>query len=218
MAFEHFDHIVGDVKIMKLRTKRLHRAWQILVLIICLGGLVAMLEFGSDITIRNYQALSDQTQSLARMVVRQAAETAANDMIDKKQDKLQTLVQQLSHEPLILDATIYDLEGVTVAKTEESMPLEQVTGISTPLSVASFGRLQLIEPIMAEGQVVGFVRITLEHGRLLEHAAGQVEYMTNTIRGMVIAALIIGFLLAFTFGRRKDIWHFPFLLTSNAKD
>ncbi len=177
-----------------------------------------MLEYGSDITIRSYQALSNQTQSLSRMVVRQAAETAANDIIEKQQDKLQALVQQLSLEPLILDATIYDLEGITVAKTEDAMPLGQVTGISTPLSVASFGRLQIIEPIMAEDQVVGFVRITLEHGKLLEHAASQVEYMTNIIRGMVIAALIIGFLLAFTFGRRKDIWHFPFLLTSNAKD
>ncbi len=98
------------------------------------------------------------------------------------------------------------------------MPLEQVTGISTPLSVASFGRQQIVEPIVIDKQVVGFVRITLEHGKLLESAASQVEYMTNTIRGLILAALFIGFLLAFTFGRRKDIWHFPFLLTSNAKD
>jgi len=177
-----------------------------------------MLEYGSDLNIRSYRALSEQTQSLSRIIVRQAATTAAKDVLDKNQDKLQALIQQLSEEPLILDASIYDLEGIAIAKTEEAMPLEQVTGISTPLSVASFGRQQIVEPIVIDKQVVGFVRITLEHGKLLESAASQVEYMTNTIRGLILAALFIGFLLAFTFGRRKDIWHFPFLLTSNAKD
>ncbi|MGF1717915.1 YtjB family periplasmic protein [Photobacterium chitinilyticum] len=203
---------------MILKKTRLKRTWQFLVLVICLGGLIAMLEYGSDLNIRSYRALSEQTQSLSRIIVRQAATTAAKDVLDKNQDKLQALIQQLSEEPLILDASIYDLEGIAIAKTEEAMPLEQVTGISTPLSVASFGRQQIVEPIVIDKQVVGFVRITLEHGKLLESAASQVEYMTNTIRGLILAALFIGFLLAFTFGRRKDIWHFPFLLTSNAKD
>lgn len=201
-----------------LKKMRLRRIWQLLVLMISLGGLVTMLEYGADLNLRNYRALSDQTQTLSRMVVRQAAATAAPNMLDKDQHQLQALVQRLSEEPLILDASIYDLEGVTVARTEEAMPLEQVTGISTPLSVASFGRQQVVEPIMTEDQVVGFVRITLEQGRLLEKAAGQVEYMTNTVRGLILAALMIGFLLAYTFGRRKDIWHFPFLLTSNKQD
>ncbi|UXI00790.1 YtjB family periplasmic protein [Photobacterium sp. TY1-4] len=203
---------------MILKKMRLRRFWQVLVLAASLGGLVAMLEYGADLNLRNYRALSEQTQTLSRMVVRQAAATAAQDMLDKDQNKLQALVQRLSEEPLILDASIYDLEGVTVAQTEEAMPLEQVTGMSTPLSVASFGRQQVVEPIMTEDQVVGFVRITLEQGRLLEKAASQVDYMTNTIRALILAGLMIGFLLAYTFGRRKDIWHFPFLLTSNKQD
>ncbi|MCW8330019.1 YtjB family periplasmic protein [Photobacterium sp. SDRW27] len=203
---------------MKLKKTRLQRAWQFLVLIICFSGLIAMLEYGSDLNLRNYRALSEQTQALSRMVVRQAAETAATNVIENNQDKLQALVQQLSTEPLVLDASIYDLEGITIAKTEDAMPLEQVTGISTPLSFASFGRQQIIEPIMAEGQIVGFFRMTLEHGKLLEKAASQVDYMANVTRALILAALFIGFLLAFTFGRRKDIWHFPFLLTANSKD
>ncbi|GAL06066.1 hypothetical protein JCM19237_1706 [Photobacterium aphoticum] len=34
------------------------------------------------------------------------------------------------------------------------------------------------------------------------------------VRALIIAALVVGFILAFTFGRRKDIWHFPFLLAN----
>ncbi|WP_245907162.1 YtjB family periplasmic protein [Photobacterium sanctipauli] len=203
---------------MKLKKTRFQRLWQFTVLVSCFAAIIAMLEYGSDITQRNYRALSEQTQQLSRLVVRQAADTAAMDLVDKKQDNLQLLVQRLSAEPLILDASIYDVEGVTLAKTEEAMPLEQVTGLSTPLSVASIGRQQLIEPIQSEGQVVGFLRITLEHGKVVRDITNDVDYMTNVIRGLVIAALGVGFLLAFTFGRRKDIWHFPFLLTANSKD
>ena len=203
---------------MKLKKTRLQRAWQLFVLITCIGGLVTMLEYGSDLTVRNYQMLSEQTQLLSRMVVRQAAETAEKDVLENNQDKLQVLVQQISQEALILDASIYNLEGITLAKTEDAMPLEQVTGLATPLSVASFGRQQIVEPILSDKHVIGFIRITLEHGKLVENANSQLEDMTNIVRGLVLAALFIGFLLAYTFGRRKDIWHFPFLLTANAKD
>ncbi|WP_231854975.1 YtjB family periplasmic protein [Photobacterium profundum] len=203
---------------MKVKKTRLQQTWQLFVLVFSLGGLVAMLEYGSDVNIRNYEVLSEQTQSLSRLVVRQAAESASKDVVDNNQDKLKALVQQVSQEALILDASIYDLEGITLAKTEEAMPLEQVTGLSTPLAIASFGRQQIVEPIFSGDNIIGFMRITLEHGKLLENANNQIEEMTSIVRGLIIAALLIGFLLAYTFGRRKDIWHFPFLLTANAKD
>ncbi|GAL06067.1 Smp-like protein [Photobacterium aphoticum] len=59
------------------------------------------------------------------------------------------------------------MEGATIAKNADAMPLTQVTGLSTPLSVASYGRQQIVEPIMTQHQVVGFLRITLEHDRVL---------------------------------------------------
>ncbi len=78
-----------------------------------------MLEYGSDLNIRSYRALSEQTQSLSRIIVRQAAATAAKDVLDKNQDKLQALIQQLSEEPLILDASIYDLEALRLPKQKK---------------------------------------------------------------------------------------------------
>ncbi|KLV07652.1 hypothetical protein C9I92_05215 [Photobacterium ganghwense] len=200
---------------MKLKKSRFQRAWQLFVVFSCLAALFTMLEYGSDLTKRNYRALSEQTQQLSRLAIRQAAETASLNLVEKNHDPLQALAEQLSREPLILDATIYDLEGVTLAQAEDAMPLEQVTGLSTPLSVASIGRQQLVEPVMNQDQVVGYIRITLEHDQLLADTLKNIDYVTNVIRGLIIAALAIGFLLAFTFGRRKDIWHFPFLLNAN---
>ncbi|HIF9429995.1 TPA: YtjB family periplasmic protein [Photobacterium damselae] len=202
----------------KLNKSRWPRFKQLGVLLFSLIGVIGMLEYGARLTQDNYEMLGEQTQALSRILVRQAAETAAPDILDNDQDKLQDLVQQLSKEPLILDASVYNLEGQTLAKTEGSMPLEQVTGLSTPLAVASIGRQQIVEPIFSDQHMVGFLRITLEHNKLLAHASSQIEYMTTIIRGLVIFAIGLGFLLAFTFGRRKDIWHFPFLMTANSKE
>ncbi|MBD8512871.1 YtjB family periplasmic protein [Photobacterium sp. WH77] len=203
----------------KFKTVRMQRIWQFLVLAVSFAGLITMLEYGARLNQNNFNMLSEQTQSLSRIIARQAASTAAGDILDKQQDKLQDLVNRISDEPLILDASIYDLEGVPLAQTEDAMPLEQVSGLTTPLSTASIGRQQLVQPVMTdEGQVVGFIRLTLEHGKLVQHAADQIDTMTNTVRGMLLVALFIGFILAYTFGRRKDVWHFPFLLTANAKD
>lgn len=131
----------------KLNKSRWPRFKQLGVLLFSLIGVIGMLEYGARLTQDNYEMLGEQTQALSRILVRQAAETAAPDILDNDQDKLQDLVQQLSKEPLILDASVYNLEGQTLAKTEGSMPLEQVTGLSTPLAVASIGRQQIVEPI-----------------------------------------------------------------------
>ncbi|KLV00723.1 YtjB family periplasmic protein [Photobacterium aphoticum] len=199
---------------MKYKKTRFQKAWQLFVLFGCIAAIITMVEYGSDLTKRNYQALSEQTQTLTRLMARQAAQTASADVVEKNQDKLQVLVERLADEGLILDATIYDLEGATIAKNAEAMPLTQVTGLSTPLSVASYGRQQIVEPIMTQHQVVGFLRITLEHDRVLARTLHDIDYITSVVRALIIAALVVGFILAFTFGRRKDIWHFPFLLAN----
>ncbi|KDM91850.1 YtjB family periplasmic protein [Photobacterium galatheae] len=203
----------------KFKTVRMQRIWQFLVLAFSFVGLILMLEYGARLNQNNFDMLSEQTHALSRMIARQAASTASEDILDKDQDRLQALVNRISDEPLILDASIYDLEGLPLAQTEDAMPLEQISGLTTPLSTASIGRQQLVQPVLTDdGQIVGYLRLTLEHGKLVQHAADQIESMTNIVRGLVIAALFIGFVLAYTFGRRKDVWHFPFLLTANAKD
>ncbi|MGF1685630.1 YtjB family periplasmic protein [Photobacterium japonica] len=203
---------------MKYKKTRFQKAWQLFVVFGCLAAVITMLEYGSDLTKRNYQALSEQTQTLTRLMARQAAQTASLNVVENHQDKLQVLVERLADEPLILDATIYSLEGATIAKNTDAMPLTQVTGLSTPLAVASYGRQQIVEPIMTSHQVVGFLRLTLEHDRLLARTLYDIDHITSVIRSLIIAAVVIGFMLAFTFGRRKDIWHFPYLLTANKKD
>ncbi|OBU14007.1 hypothetical protein CTM88_09910 [Photobacterium aquimaris] len=188
--------------------QRLHKA---VIVLICLLTFIGILQYGASLSQQNYQLLSEQTQTLSQIIVRQAAQNAALDIENKDQDQLQLLVQNLATEPLILDASIYNLEGVVLAKTKAAMPLEQLTGLSTPLAMASIGRQQIAEPVLLNGHIIGFMRITLEHDKLLTHAYAKMATMTAIIRGLVIAALILGGLLMLVFSRQHYQGHFPFL-------
>ncbi|OBU10106.1 hypothetical protein AYY19_09835 [Photobacterium aquimaris] len=188
--------------------QRLHKA---VIVLICLLTFIGILQYGAALSQQNYQLLSEQTQTLSQIIVRQAAQNAALDIENKDQDQLQLLVQNLATEPLILDASIYNLEGVVLAKTKAAMPLEQLTGLSTPLAMASIGRQQIAEPVLLNGHIIGFMRITLEHDKLLTHAYAKMATMTAIIRGLVIAALILGGLLMLVFSRQHYQGHFPFL-------
>ncbi|WP_087021908.1 YtjB family periplasmic protein [Thaumasiovibrio subtropicus] len=184
--------------------KRLLRVWQVTVILLTLGGLAIMLKYSAHLSVQNNQAINEQTELLSRVVIRQAADTAAPSIAESDQQALESLITQLSREPLLLDATIYDAEGITIARTKNAMPLSQTLGLNTPLSVASLGRRQLVEPILFEGNMVGFIRITLEKGRVNAAANNQVDAHINIIRGLILAAMALGALLVFTFARRKS--------------
>lgn len=202
---------------MKWKNKRWQPMWQITVILLCSLALIGMLEYGAQLTQRNYRMLSEQTQTLSQMVVRQAAESAANPIAENNHAKLQALVDQLTDEALILDVAIYSIDGVTLAQSALAMPLTQVTGLSTPLAMASIGRQQIAHPVFANKHVIGFVRITLEHSKLLADAKSQMTAMTSVIRGLIVMALVMGLLLAFTFGRGQHLWPLPFFLTPHTK-
>ncbi|MEC6797549.1 AhpA/YtjB family protein [Photobacterium sp. S4TG1] len=188
--------------------QRLQKA---MILFVCLLTSIGILQYGAILSQQNYHMLSEQTQTLSQIIVRQAAKNAATDIKNKDQRQLQLLVNNLAAEPLILDATIYNLEGVALAKTKTALPLEQLTGLSTPLAIASIGRQQIAEPVLINGHIVGFMRITLERDKLLTHAIDQMSTMTAIIRGLIIAALIIGILLTVVFSRQRYQGSFPFL-------
>ncbi|MCD9471306.1 YtjB family periplasmic protein [Photobacterium phosphoreum] len=187
------------------------RLYKAVILLICLLTFLGILQYGALLSQQNYQMLSEQTQTLSKIIVRQAAQNAALDLENKDQHQLQLLVKNLATEPLILDASIYNLEGVALAKTKAAMPLEQLTGLSTPLAMASIGRQQIAEPILLNGHIIGFMRITLEHDKLLTHAVAQMASMTAIIRGLMASALILGGLLMLVFSRQHYQGSFPFL-------
>ncbi|MDD1792807.1 YtjB family periplasmic protein [Enterovibrio makurazakiensis] len=200
---------------LQINKKRLKKLWQFIILVACFATVMMLFMYSNQLNNRNYKMLYDQTESLSRVILRQAAATAHDAITNDDIDALQSIVANLQHEDLILDAAVYDMRGNLVVSSIGAMPLEQLTGLNTPLSVASIGRLQLVEPVAEDGNMVGFVRITLEHGNVIKAASNRLEQSINLVRAMILVAIVTGALLIFTFANRKDLLRSTFLLKSN---
>ncbi|PKF51876.1 YtjB family periplasmic protein [Enterovibrio nigricans] len=200
---------------LQINKKRLKRLWQFIVIFACFGTVMMLFMYSNQLNHRNYKMLYDQTESLSRVILRQAAASAYTAISGDDVETLQLLVSNLQEEPLILDAAVYDVRGNVLATSVGAMPLEQLTGLNTPLAVASIGRQQLVEPIAHDGHITGFVRITLEHANVIKAASNRLEQSINLVRAMILVALVTGALLIFTFANRKDIWRSTFLLKNN---
>ncbi len=188
------------------KKKHLKHLWQLSVIVACLSTIMLLFTYSNQLNKRNYKMLYDQTESLSRLLLRQSAATAYPALEGDNLKPLNALIKQLEAEPLILDATIYDVKGNLLANSSNSIPLDQLTGVNTPLSVASIGRQQLVEPITNGSKLVGFIRITLEHGELIKDASNRLEQNINLVRFMLLIALSTGALLIFTITTRIDVW------------
>ncbi|USH01939.1 YtjB family periplasmic protein [Grimontia kaedaensis] len=200
---------------LQINKKRLKRLWQFIVVVACFSTVMMLFMYSNQLNNRNYKMLYDQTESLSRVILRQAAASLNKALSNDDMEAVQQLVTNLQNEPLILDAAVYDVKGNLVASSLGAMPLEQLTGLNTPLSVASIGRQQLVEPIAEDGHISGFVRITLEHGQVIKAASNRLEQSINLVRAMILVAIATGALLIFTFANRKDLLRSTFLLKSN---
>lgn len=190
---------------LQKKKKHLKHLWQLSMVVACIVTIMLLFTYSNQLNKRNYKMLYDQTESLSRMFLRQSASSAypaleSNDLLP-----LEGLIAQLEKEPLILDVTIYDIKGNLLASSMDAISLDQLTGVNTPLSVASIGRQQLVEPISSDNKVLGFIRITLEHGELIKDASNRLEQNINQVRAMLLIALSTGALLIFIITNRIEL-------------
>ena len=116
---------------LNFNKKRLIRLWQFIIVLACFSTIVMLFVYSTQINKMNHQILHNQTDSLSRVLLRQTASIAGDAIETNNGPHLQALVAQLSNEPLILDASIYDLEGSVLASSHDAMSLDQLTGLNT---------------------------------------------------------------------------------------
>ena len=110
------------------KKKHLKHLWQLSVIVACLSTIMLLFTYSNQLNKRNYKMLYDQTESLSRLLLRQSAATAYPALEGDNLKPLNALIKQLEAEPLILDATIYDVKGNLLANSSNSIPLDQLTG------------------------------------------------------------------------------------------
>lgn len=114
----------------------------------------------------NERIQANQLETLTKVLINQASLSASSMLAEQDQERLLALTNQLAQERLVFDATIYDAEGVKLAASDGSLSVREILGLDTPLQTASIGRQQLVDPVLYDGSIIGFVRLTFETGRV----------------------------------------------------
>jgi len=153
----------------------------------------------------NERIQANQLETLTKVLITQASQSASSMIAEQDQERLLALTNQLASERLVFDATIYDAEGVKLAASDAALSVREVLGLDTPLQTASIGRQQLVEPVMHDGSLIGFVRITFETGKVTAISDHHYRKSDRYMYLMLLMSFISGVLLTLLVRRQpKD--------------
>ncbi|ENO1331546.1 YtjB family periplasmic protein [Vibrio parahaemolyticus] len=169
-------------------------ALRILALILLCVMLFITIKNSVVISKGNEKIQAQQLETLTKVLISQASLSASEMILTKDQERLLKLTNQLAQDRLVFDATIYDLQGVRLASSDEALSVREVLGLDTPLATASIGRQQLVEPVLADGAVIGFVRVTFETGRVTAISDHHYRKSDRYMYMMVLMSFVCGML------------------------
>ncbi len=150
----------------------------------------------------NEQIQANQLETLTKVLISQASLSASEMIVQQDQERLLKLTNQLAEDNLVFDAAIYDSEGVRLAASDTSKSVREILGLDTPLETARIGRQQLVEPILQDSSIIGFVRITFETGKVTAFSDHYYRKSDRYMYSMVAMSFVGGLLLAFILRRK----------------
>ena len=153
----------------------------------------------------NEQIQSRQLETLTKLLATQAAMSASSMIAGSDQERLLKLTNQLAQERLVFDATIYNSEGVKLASSSDAKSAREILGLDTPLETASIGRLQLVEPILDDDRLIGYVRITFEKGMVTAISDHHYRKSDRYMYLMIIMSFISGVLITLILRRKPKV-------------
>ncbi|MDP5254923.1 MULTISPECIES: YtjB family periplasmic protein [unclassified Vibrio] len=175
-----------------------------IALVILAGILFFTVKNSVVISQGNASIQSKQLETLTHILISQAALSASQMITEKDQDQLLDFANQLAHEHLVHDATIYDAQGVTLAASDKASSAREILGLDTPLATARIGRQQLVEPIYDQHGVAGFIRITFENGKVTAISNHHYRKSDRYMYIMIIANFIAGMLFVLILQRQSN--------------
>ncbi|PQX76939.1 YtjB family periplasmic protein [Cronobacter sakazakii] len=193
---------------------RLHRA---VIVLICLALLVALMQGASWFSQSHQQSRNIQMEELARTLTRQVSYSLAPLIKGENPDekRVAAMLNQLTDESRILDASVYDQQGELIARAGESVNVRDRLALDGKKAGSYFNQ-QIVQPVQDKSGPVGYLRLTLDTHSLPTEAR-QVDNTTNILRLMMLLALAIGIVLTRTLlqGKRTRWQQSPFLLTAS---
>ncbi len=197
---------------------RLHKTF---ITLICMILIVVLMQGASYFSLSHQLARSEQIEELAQTLARQVAFSLTAIMNNSNNDNIDTpaiaaILNQLTHNSRILDASVYQMDGTLMAHAGEKVKIRNRLALDGKRAGSYFNH-QIVEMIPGEDRPGGFLRLTLDT-HVLATESRQVDNTTSLLRLMILIALAVGIVLAQTLlQHRRSRWQqSPYLLTANS--
>lgn len=169
------------------------------IVVLCLA-LIAVLMVGSaHFVSRQQNQLSEQKLELNHKLIKQItiSLTPLVERLGGNEDnsaKIVAILQGLTQQPWVLDASVHQLNGQVIAQSGEDISIRQRLELDKNLP-NNPATEQIVEEISSKDGPLGFIRITLKENSL-ETDTSQLRYTLVMIWTMLLLAVAIGFILA----------------------
>lgn len=153
---------------------------------------------------RSNEMRYQQTEHFSTSLTNLAAAEATRYIALKKPKNLQLLINDLSRDPIVHDATIYDHLGEVLYQSEDSLPLPVLLNINSHNDQRAKGVIPYIAELYNEGKKIGYIRISLEEHKILSLIEDYQEKGLSTLLLLLILAFIAGIVLMALFFRKLE--------------
>lgn len=194
------------------------RFTQIIALILALGTILYQLNLLREQSI----GLSfEQTDKFSNSLTNLAAAEAERYINTHKIKDLKLLAEDLSRDPLVRDATIYDNLGKVIYKSKNSIPLKELLKIEDSNSENIEGIVPHIAELFNDEKKVGYILVSLHQNELLNLIHDYQRTSFTILLLVFVMAFLAGMILMALFFRKAESAYYglatriPLLIKSN---
>ncbi|MDA7746538.1 YtjB family periplasmic protein [Psychromonas sp.] len=146
-----------------------------------------------------------QTEKFSYALTNLAAAEASRYLSQKKHKDLQLLINDLTNDPIVRDATIYDQLGQIIYQSKTAIPLPVLLNLGNTNSKEADGVIPYIAELYNEKTKVGYIRITLEQQRILSLIQSYQERGLNILILLILLSFITGLIVMAVTFRKAEI-------------
>lgn len=218
---------------MRISSEKMIKTSLILgVMLICLTVVGVILTGISHFKVGSQLAGINQVSNLSHLLVRQQAKLFSLMLVrNAKNDELTEALDAFAQEAFVIDATLYATTGSQLAQSRNALkfspafaaPTDEATSansgekptasspVSPPKSAQELATQQIVEPIFAQQELIGFLRVTFnaQYGQTTQ---SKVNELFHLLYGELIILFLAGGLFVSCFyalNRKRTAAHTP---------
>lgn len=145
-----------------------------------------------------------QTERFSYSLTNLAAAEASRYLAQQQDKDLQILINDLTNDPSVRDAIIYDQFGKIIFQSENALPLSILLNIESSDDPRAKGVIPRIAELYKDGKKIGYIRISLEQQKLLSLIYDYQQQSFSTMLLLFVLSFLAGTIIMALFFRRAE--------------